>query len=75
MSHPMPSWEHKSHFGLFDAAAGGFAMVVAGATGAHSATTAGTGVVVFNCLLLLHGADSMVDEGSAPEAGGTTTCC
>ena len=71
----MPSWEHKSHFSLFGATARGFATVVAGATGADGTLAAGTGVVVLNCLLLLHGADSVVDEGRAAEVGGTATCC
>ena len=71
----MPSQECKSHFGLFGATAGGFATVVAGATGADGALAAGTGVVVFSCLLLLHGSDSMVDEGRTAEVGGTATCC
>ena len=71
----MPSWEHKLHFGLFGAIAGGFATVVSGATGADGALAAGTGVVVFSCLLLQCGADSVVDEGGAAEAGGTATCC
>ena len=71
----MPSQEHKSHFGLFGATAGGFATVVAGATGADGALAAGTGVMVLNCLLLLHGTDSIVDEGRAAEAGGTAMCC
>ena len=65
----MPSQEFKSHFSLFGATAGGFATVVASATGANGALVAGTGVMVFSCLLLLHGADSMVDEGRMAEAG------
>ena len=48
----MPSREHKSYFGLFSATAGGFATVVAGATGAAGALAAGTGVVVLSYLLL-----------------------
>ena len=71
----MPSWEHKSHFGLFGATAGGFATVVAGATGVNGALAAGTGVVVLSCLLLLCGADSIVDEGRTAAAGGTARCC
>ena len=71
----MPSQEHKSHFSLFGATAGGFATVVAGATSADGALAAGTGVTVFSCLLLLHGADSVVDKGKAAEAGGTAMCC
>ena len=70
----MPSREHKAHFSLFGATAAGFATVVAGATGADGALAAGTGVMVHSCLLLLHGADIMVDEGRVAEAGGTAMC-
>ena len=71
----MPGREDKLHFGLYDATAGGFATVVAGATGADGTLTAGTEVVELNYLLPLHGVDSMVDKGSAAEAGGTMMCC
>ena len=52
----------------------GFATVVAGAIGADSVLVASIGVVVLNCLLLLCGEDSVVDKGSAVEAGGIVIC-
>ena len=71
----MPSQEHKSHFGLFYATSGGFGTVVAGATSADGALMASKGVVVLNCLLPLHGGDSVVNKGSGAEAGGTAMYC
>ena len=69
----MPSQEHKSHFGLFDATSGGFGTLVAGATGADAALMASKGVVVLNCLLPLYGVDSVVSKGSGAEAVGSAT--